>query len=267
MDDRRVIAVSPRHSVLLATELFHLIEKAPRHDFVVRTLVHRESNGLQLMSADMVIAGAETRRAHVAAQTYPLHFRKTYFAGRLNGDPAAEYQHHLFASGLCSIPPPIGHDSMVFRSCLIPGQSYARLSPFGAEPPESNITTAQKLSLATTAGLWRMAEETFAQLTALHAGGLVHGDAQLHNCIICPAPLEAILIDFEAAALRDTMDDSAWETRRKADLDPLLREAVYLQCALGRQPSPLGETAWQLMPELFKSGERFRRAIETQSGL
>ena len=49
------------------------------------------------------------------------------------------------------------------------------------------------------------------------------------------------------------------------DLEPLLREAVYLQCALGRQESPLGERSWNRLGELFRSPERFRRAIETRA--
>ena len=265
MDESRAIAVSPRHTVLLATELYPLVEKAPRQDFVVRTRARREANGLPLMTAELVIAGAETRRAHPAAETYPLHFRKTYFPGRLHGDPQVEFELHLLASQLCRTPPPIGHTSNVFRSCLVPGQSYARLTPFGGEPPENNIVKAQKLSLATAAGLWRLAEETLAQLLILEAGGLGHGDTELHNIIVCPAPLEPILIDFEASIRREDVDAAAWEARCKLDLQPLLREAVYLQCVLGRQPGSLGERAWNLLDELFRSPDRFRRAIEQQA--
>lgn len=267
MDETRAIAVSPRHTVLLAVELFPLIEKAPRQDFVVRTKARREANGLPLMTAEMVIASEETRRIHPAANTYPLHFRKTYFPGRLHGDPCVEFEQHLLASRLCRTPPPIGHAAAVFRSCLVPGQSYARLTPFGGEPPENNITKAQKLSLASAAGLWRLAEETLAQLLMLHDGGLAHGDAELHNIIVCPSPLEPILIDFEAAARRETMKNTDWDERCKMDLQPVLREAVYLQCLLGRQPSPLGELSWNRLGDLFRSPDRFRRAVEMQAGL
>jgi hypothetical protein len=251
--------------VVLAAELCALLERAPRHDFVVRTLARREANGLPLMTAELVIAGQEARQAHPAAATYPLHFRKTYFPGRLHADPAVEFEHHLLASRLSTIPPPIGHGPTVFRSCLIPGQPYARLSPFGADPPESNIDTAQKQPLATTAGLWRLAEETLAQLSLLHRGGLAHGDAQLHNCIVCPAPLEPLLIDFEAAQRRDLADESTWNLRCEQDLVPLLREAIYLQCALGAQPSALGELSRERLPRLFERPEPFRRAIDTQA--
>ncbi|MDB4980508.1 MAG: hypothetical protein JWM82_1260 [Myxococcales bacterium] len=265
MEETRPIAVSPRHTVLLAIELFPFIEKAPREDFVVQTRAHREANGLPLMMAELVIAGEETRRAHAAAQLYPFHFRKTYFPGRLHGDPQVEYERQLRASQLCGTPPPIGFGANVFRSCLIPGQSYARLSPFGGEPPENNITKAQKLPLASAAGLWRLAEETLAQHQRLNEGGLAHGDAELHNLIVCPAPLEPILIDFEAAVERAAVDEAAWTTRCKLDLEPLLREAVYLQCALGQQASPLGVLSFDRMKDLFRAPERFQRAIETQA--
>lgn len=267
MEEDRSIAVSPRHTVRLATELFLLVERPPRQDFVVRTIARREANGLPLMNAELVIASAETRRAHPAAQTYPLHFRKTYFPGRMYEDPGIEFEHHLMASRLCSLPPPIGHEARVFRSCLIPGQPYSRLTPFGGDPPQSNIAHAQKLALATAAGLWRLAEETLAQLSALHAGGLAHGDAELHNVIVCPAPLEPLLIDFEAAVRRADVDDAKWQQRCQLDLQPLLREAVYLQCALGRQPTRLGELSWQALPRMFPSADTFRRAIEIQSGV
>jgi hypothetical protein len=265
VDESRAIAVSPRHTVLLATELYPLIEKPPRQDFVVRTRARREANGLPLMLAELVIAGEETRRAHPAAQTYPLHFRKTYFPGQLHGDPQIEFERHLLASQLSATPPPIGYTDSTFRSCLIPGLAYARLTPFGGEPPENNISKAQKLSLETAAGLWRLAEESLAQLELIQAGGLAHGDAELHNIIVCPAPLEPILIDFEAAVRKEAMTGAAWEARCKLDLEPLLREAVYLQCLLGRQPSRLGELAWNRLGELFRSPDRFQRAIEMRA--
>jgi hypothetical protein len=259
----RAVAVSPRHTVVLAAEMFALIERAPRHDFVLRTVARREANGLPLMTAELVIASAETRAAHPAAAVYPLHFRKTYFPGRLQADPKVEFAHHLLASRLSPVPPPIGHEPSIFRSCLIPGQPYARLTPFGADPPESNIAQAQKQPLATAAGLWRLAEETLAQLLKLHQGGLAHGDAELHNCIVCPAPLEPLLVDFESAVRRETVEASAWKIRCDQDLAPLLREAVYLQCALGRQPSALGELSWEHLPRLFERPDPFRRAIDT----
>ena len=56
-DDVKLVTVSPRHSVLLASELFALVERAPSRDFVVRTLARHEANGMPLMAAELVIAG------------------------------------------------------------------------------------------------------------------------------------------------------------------------------------------------------------------
>ncbi len=266
MEDDGLVAVSPRHSVRLAKELQVLIERPPRQDFVVRTLARREANGLPLMIAEMVVASAETREAFPAAATFPLHFRKTYFPGRLGGDPEQEFRAHELAARLTSIPPPIGQTANQFRSCLLPGEPYARLTPFGGEPPESNIDKGQSLPLATAAGLWRLLEELLGQHLALQAGGLGHGDAQLHNCIVCHAPLEALLIDFESAVRRDEVPPEEWDRRTRLDLEPLLREAIYLQCGLGRQPSPLGQLSWERLPSLFRRPERFAQAIETRGG-
>ena len=55
----RDIPVSPLHSVRLAEPLAALVEKPPDRDYVVRTLVKREANGLPLMSADLVTYGEE----------------------------------------------------------------------------------------------------------------------------------------------------------------------------------------------------------------
>jgi hypothetical protein len=267
MEDHRWIAVSPRHRVRLASEYLLAIDHAPNRDFVVHTLEKREANGMPLMSAEIVIASAKTREEFPLAATYPLHFRKTYFAGSLHGDPAIEYACGMRASALIDQPPPIGHTPSTFRSCLIPGQPYRRLTPFLIEPEERNLRCASELALPTAAGLWRLAEEAYWQLIKLHAGGLAHGDLELQNLVVCPAPLEVVLIDFEAAVFRDAVDDAAWTARCAADKAPLLREAVFLQASLGRQPGAFADEAWTAVPELFRDAKRFQRAIEQVGNL
>ena len=76
MDDDRLVAVSPQHSVRLAREYLVLIERPPQNDYVVRTIARREANGLPLMSAEIVVAGRDTRDRHPLAVTYPLHFAR-----------------------------------------------------------------------------------------------------------------------------------------------------------------------------------------------
>jgi len=263
-EDRR-IAVSPRHDVLLAAEYVTLIEHPPKHDFVVRTIARRQTNDLVLMLAELVIGGEETRRLYPLADKYPLHFRKTYFPGQMHGDPENELENHSLAAQIIPIPPPIGCGSSEFRSCLLPGQPYVRLSPFGVEPAEMNLGLAEKLPLSSAAGLWFLAEQALQQLLALQRGGLAHGDAELHNFIVCPSPLELFLIDFGSSVRQSAVTPEAWAARCRRDLGPLLREAVFLQCALGQQGGPLSELSWNQMGDLFTTPDRFRRHIDRQA--
>jgi hypothetical protein len=265
MDDDRLVAVSPQHSVRLAREYLILIERPPQSDYVVRTIARREANGMPLMSAEIVVAGRETRESHPLAITYPLHFRKTYSAARLHGDTAKEFANQTLASQLLGLAQPIGYASKVFRSCLVPGRPYERLSPFGVEPEESNLRVAQKVPLATAAGLWGFAEDAVKDLSILHDAGLAHGDVQLHNLIVCPSPLDLVLVDFEAAVHRESVTEEAWQAQCAQDLTPLLREAVFLQCALGRQDGDLAERSLRELGRLFRSPDRFRRAIEAHT--
>lgn len=268
MIDHAMIPVSPRHSVKLAQEYCHLVDRPPGSDYVVRTLVHREVGGMPLMSAELVIASVETRARYPLAATYPLHFRKTYFPASLHGDPQIEFDRQSKASALLSLPPPIGWSPLTFRSCFLPGKPYNHLSPFGVDPEENNVRLARELPLAAAAGLWFLMERAFAQFQTLHRAGIVHGDAELHNLIVCPAPLEMLLIDFENAVERTPdMDDAAWQKRVQADYHLILKEAIFLQCTLGLQTGALAEHAWEQMDSLFKAPDRFRREIHRQAAV
>jgi len=197
-----LVPVSPRHAVRVGAEYAAFIKKAPRQDFVVRTIMKREANGMPLVSADIVIAGEETRSLFPLAASYPLHFRKTYYPGRLHGDPRQERDRQNEAAEILGIPPAIGATHQTFRSCFLPGSPYNRLSPFGAEPEDANLPLARKLHLAQAAGLWRLLNDAFDALSKLHQHDIAHGDLELHNLIVCPSPLEMILIDFEARRSR-----------------------------------------------------------------
>ncbi len=267
MNSDGLIAVSPYHSVRLAQEYHHLVAHPPVSDFVVRTLVHRQVGGMPLMSAQLVIASAETRGNYPLAAIYPLHFRKTYFPSSFHGDPQVEFQCQARAAEVLPVAPPIGWSPLTFRSCFLPGKSYHRISPLGMEPEEANIQIALDLPLATAAGLWHLLERAFQQLTTLHGAGFAHGDMELHNLIVCPSPLEVHLIDFENAKEREGLSETLWNKACLSDLRLLLREAVYLQCGLGRQESPMAQAAQQCMESLFQSPKRFLRAIQRQAGL
>lgn len=262
MDEQRAIAVTPDHMVRIAAEYLPLIDKPPSRDFVVHSIEQRHANGLPLMAAEIVIAGSQTRAQFPLAATYPLHFRKTYFPARLHGDPQLEYNHALRASTLARLPPPIGSSHNTFRCCFIPGRPYARLSPFDTDGEEGNLRKTRDLAMVNAAGLWGMVERAYELMNTLHKGGLSHGDAQLQNYIVSPAPLSVMLIDFEAAAEREGLDEEAWQKRCKNDFQPLLHEAALLQAALGRQQGALAEEALRAVPQLFKDASRVLRYVD-----
>lgn len=244
-----------------------LVQRAPQQDYVVRTLAQRTAGDTPLMSGELVIAGRATREAYPLSASYPLHFRKTYYPGMLRGDPQREFERHQLASEILGIPAPIGWGPGTFRSCLLPGKPFDAITPFGSEPEESNIKHAEKLPLASAAGLWLLAEQIWAMLIKLQEAGLTHGDAELHNFIVCTAPLEVLPIDFDMALQRAVLDEAAWKQSCQQELVPLLKVAVYLQCTLGIQPGKLAETALARIDELFKRPAPFHRAIEERAGL
>jgi hypothetical protein len=267
MNSDGLISVSPTHHVRLAQEYHHLIHNPPGTDFVVRTIALRKAGDLPLMSAQLVIASAETRSTFPAADTYPLHFRKTYFPASLHGDPQVEYLRQLRASELLPVPPPIGWTPLTFRSCFLPGVPFQRLSSFGLEPEEANIQRALELSMAAAAGQWLLLEQAYHHLSTLHEAGFVHGDLELHNMVVCPSPLQVHLIDFENAQDRGDSPDSQWAALCTKDLRLILREAIYLQCALGEQVGPLAAASLTQLDTLFLHPNRFKRAIHRQAGL
>lgn len=257
----RSVQVSPRHHVALSEDYLTMIDRAPREDFVVRTLAHKKVGPTTLMMGELVIAGAATREQYALARRYPLHFRKTYYPGGMHGDPRAEFDLHQRASVVVPVPPPIGATRDTFRSCLLPGSPLNRLSALGTEPDESNIKTASELSLASAAGLWRLTEEALKLLTQLQTAGITHGDAHLHNFIACPSPLEVLPIDFELAVAKDQVEEQEWQRRCEADRVHLLKLAVFLQCALGQQQGPVAEESMRKLSTLVQPAAMFEDVI------
>jgi hypothetical protein len=254
--------------VTVHEDYFSLIRRAPEQDFVVRTLAKTMASAdTPLMIGELVIAGTATRDRYPLAATYPLHFRKTYYPGRLRGDTEVEFARHARASEVLGIPPPIGHAGGTFRSCLLPGRPFDQMMPFGSEPEDSNIKHADGLTLAEAGGLWVLAERIMAALTRLHGAGLTHGDAQMQNFVVCYAPFDVIPIDFDMAVVREAVSEDEWRRRCAGDLEPLLKIAIYLQCALGAQQGPLAELSLGRMDALLSRSEPFRRAIERRAAL
>ncbi len=260
--------VSPRHAVTVDDDYFALIQRAPQEDFVVRTLARTMAGDAPLMTGELVIASYATRQRFPLAATYPLHFRKTYFPGRLRGDTQVELERHTRASEVLDIPPPIGRLGGTFRTCLLPGRPFDQVMlPFGTEPEDSNIKHADDLTLSAAVGLWLLAERVMTALSKLHRAGLTHGDAQLQNFVVCYAPVDIVPIDFDMSIERDAVSAETWESECARDLEPLLKVAVFLQCALGAQEGDLADLSRARMDTLFVRSEPFRRAVEDRAGL
>jgi serine/threonine protein kinase len=104
-------------------------------------------------------------------------------------------------------------------------------------------------------------------VSVLHKAGFVHGDLELHNMVVCTSPLQVHLIDFENAKERGETPEQDWKALCNKDLKLILKEAVYLQCALGEQAGPLAAASLDQIDSLFEHPNRFKRAIHRQAGL
>ena len=121
------------------------------------------------------------------------------------------------------------------------------------EPQESCLGIAQQTDPAALIGLWKLAEEAFTQIQKLHEKHFFHRDLELHNLIVCTAPIQVFLIDFESAVRDFQGPQEEREELRLKDLAELLRLAIYLQSGLGRQEGPLADAALAAMPKLFRA--------------
>ena len=258
------IPLSPQHSIVIADGLRHLLEEPQEKDFTVHSIARKTGpDGRDLVHSRLVIAGKQTRAAFPRAREFPVHFVKEYYPWSLHGDPAVEFENSRVASEILGFPEPIGYDRSSFRSAFIPGKSLSRLSPFtDVEPAERCLGIALQTDPAVLIGLWKLAEEIFVQLEKLHARRFLHGDMELHNIIVCTAPVQPFLIDFESSEREFTGSDDAFEERRSRDLEELLRLAVYLQSGLGRQESPLARASMDALPRLFRSSDTFAARLD-----
>ncbi|MEM8954955.1 MAG: lipopolysaccharide kinase InaA family protein [Verrucomicrobiota bacterium] len=260
-----MIPVSPHHQIDLAPQYLPLIEDPPEQDQIIHTLMRKMANNQPLIQGDLVIAGADTRKQYPRAEKFPVHFRKSYYPTCFHQHPDKEFEKHLLASKIIGVPEPIGTTRTSFRSCFIPGRPLPRLSPFGAEPLESNITVAQESTATQLIALWKLLEELHTKTTKLHDNGLAHGDLFLHNVIVALTPIEVCLIDFELSVKKDDVEEEKWLATCQADLSEMLREAIYIQCGLGPQAGPLADASRDALPTLFAKTalHRFHRALDS----
>lgn len=261
-----MIALSEYHRIELAKGYQPLLDRPPQRDHVIRTVARKLIHGQPLVSGELVISGCETLEKYPRARLFPVHFRKTFYPGCFHKDPRFEYESHVKAAEIIALPPPIGFARKSFRSCFIQGTPFDRLSPFGIEPPEGNIAVAETANPARLIGLWNLMETIYGQVNQLHRNGLAHGDLFLHNVIVSLSPIGVYLIDFEQSLGEDACESpEKWGQIRREDFASILREAVFVQCGLGRQEGPLANAALKALPDLFRSERTFRAAIERKS--
>ncbi|MDB6129542.1 MAG: hypothetical protein JWM04_649 [Verrucomicrobiales bacterium] len=258
-----MIKLSAHHQIELAEPYQAIIGSPRERDYVLHTIILKEANDHPLIQGELVVAGKQTRKAFPLAEKYPVHFVKTYFPGSFHADPKNEFECTQLASEILGSPPPIGYTRNTFRNCFVPGKTLDKLSPFTeVEPPDQNITLAEKAPLPTLIGLWKMLEEIHSQLQLLHGHGLLHGDMQMGNVIISPSPIRPYLIDFEGARIRGEESEEEWKKKCENDYLELLRESIYLQCGLGQQRGALANHALNQLPRLFKDPEPFTSCIK-----
>ncbi|MCX6966733.1 MAG: hypothetical protein NTZ46_02965 [Verrucomicrobia bacterium] len=256
MPENTLVPLSPFHSIEVAEGFQHLLSRPREKDFSLRSISRKEGpDGRELVQMQLVIAGRQTREAFPLADRYPIHFLKSYHPWSFHGDPQVEFENHRAATAILGAPEPIGCDANTLRSCFLPGKPLSRLSPFtNVEPQESCLGIAQQADPAALIGLWKLAEEAYAQVQKLHAKHFFHRDLELHNLIVCTAPVRVFLIDFESAE----RDFQGTEAERKAltfkDNEELLRLAIYLQSGLGHQEGPLADASLAALPQLFRAG-------------
>lgn len=256
------VALSPQHRAQLIPEFQYLITSPPDHDMVIRTVSRKLSNGMPLIQGHLVIAGKDTLAEYPLANTYPVHFRKTYYPTAFHPPATLEFAKHEKISRLIDVPAPIGATRNCFRSCFIPGVPLSRISPFGVEPREQNLVVAERAEPGLLIGLWYLLENVELQLSKLHEHGMAHGDLFLHNVIVSRSPLAVCLIDFEQALERnpDTTDEQ-WGKTCFRDLEEVLQHALWVQSGLGGQSGRLGERSRTHAAELL--GPLAPRCLQT----
>lgn len=211
--------------------------------------------------ADIVVPGLETRRAFPATAHYGIHFRKIYTPSSpplSRGEtPAVEFARTTRA--LTKIPvdlgsrlKPLAHQPLVYRSRVVPGQTFAAMSPFSDLSYEDAI--ASTLIPEVVAGLKRRTVESYRAILRLHETGVLHGDLHLDNIMwIADSPADPVQpIDLASAIFREDVTDTEWAEGVFDDLNEFLREAGLLQLnQRQRIEGPCFEEARRLAHELF----------------
>lgn len=250
------IKVSPHHSIEVSPQYEDLIKEPRNEDYLLHVILNKkDAYGETLIQTELTIAGKKTLKQFPATQEYPVHFVKRYSLSSYHNDPEIEYENGLEIQKYIDISTPLGADAKTFRNCFIPGVGLDKKSPFGVEPLYRNIDIAEEAEPKDLRALWKHLESAFQHTTTLHQNNWIHGDLELHNIIVSDKPVNTYLIDLESALPRDKVDH--WENACLADLEHIMRDAIYIQCALGKKDTSLGKTSRQSLEQLFKDPEEF----------
>lgn len=250
------INVTPQHQIELTEEYAEIVRHPRREDYAIHTILRKnDPTGEPLIETQLTIAGQKTRKQFPATNEYPVHFVKRYSLTSYHSDPEIEYRNGLEIQKFLDISRPLGADAKTFRNCFLPGIGLNKLSPFGVEPLYRNIDIAEEQEPKELQRLWSYLEKAFQQITILHEHGWVHEDMELHNIIVMPKTKSVYLIDLESALPRDQVED--WEAACLQDKINILREAIYIQCALGKKQTALGKASRSLLEQIFPDPEEF----------
>jgi hypothetical protein len=130
---------------------------------------------------------------------------------------------------------PLAHAPLTYRSRVVPGQTFAALSPFSDLSYEDAIATPLLPELA--AALEQRINLSYEAILRMHAENVLHGDLHLDNIMwIADAPSTPVQpIDLASALFREDLSVEEWEAGTFDDLNEFLREAGLLQLNIGRR--------------------------------
>lgn len=222
------------------------------------------SSGSVRTFGDIVIPGRLTLEQHPVAANFGVHFRKIYTPesppiGR-GETPEVEFRRTTRAvarmpADIAARLTPLGFEELIYRSRVVPGQTFAATSPFSDLSYEDAIIER----IDPDSG-WKLASriaESYDTILRMHAAGVLHGDLHLDNImwISDEGGPSAQPIDLAASALKEDLTENEWAEGTFDDQNEFLREAGLLQLNQGaRLPGGCFETARRLADDLFPGG-------------
>jgi hypothetical protein len=193
---------------------------------------------------DIVIPGQMTLETCPETSGYGIHFRKIYTRDsppiRRGETPAVEFARttralRLLPDDIGIRLKPLAYDTWIYRSRVVPGQTFAAVSPFSDLPYDDAIE--QAIDESESAALAARITASVAIVRRMHGANVAHGDLHLDNLMWISDLREHQVqpIDLAAAVFREDVTDEEWAAAVHDDLSELMREAGLLQLCLGRK--------------------------------